>query len=88
MSNAPSPAVPRWKYWHPLPFWQVFVYFLVAGILANLFVAFLRNVLQLPIPAASGGGIGGLCGVLWTFHARQKALQKSEPSAQVNTPLG
>ena len=67
-------TIPSWKFWHPVPFWQVLVLWVVAVVVGNLFVVFLREVLHLGVPTAAGGLVGGLLGVLATF-ARKKQFQ-------------
>ena len=55
----PAETVPAWKFWHPLPFWQVIAIGFVAQLVCTLPVVFLREGLGLGIPAWVGSGLGG-----------------------------
>jgi hypothetical protein len=56
--------VKPWKFWHPLPFWQVALCFLVAQLVPTFLVVALREGLGWPIPPWVPSGIGGVLGVL------------------------
>jgi hypothetical protein len=56
--------VKPWKFWHPLPLWQVLVCFLVAQLVPTFLVVALREGLGWPIPQWVPSGIGGTLGVL------------------------
>ncbi len=60
MNQEPAPG---WKFWHPLPFWQVIVIFLVFTIACQLLGVFLREQAGLTwftgsIAAGLSGGAG------------------------------
>lgn len=55
----PQETVPAWKFWHPLPFWQVLVIGFVAQLVCTIPVVLLREGLGVPIPAWAGSGLGG-----------------------------
>jgi hypothetical protein len=57
-------TVPTWKFWHPVPFWQVVVVLLAAQIAAGLMVGVASLFVTVPFPGGISGGIGGMLGWL------------------------
>lgn len=53
------------KFWHPVPFWQVLLLFLVGQIAAHLLVVGLREGAGIAIPFGGpiAGGLGALLGL-------------------------
>ncbi len=70
-----SEGVPAWKFWHPLPVWQVFVVFFIAQIVVAIPVVFVREVLGIGLPTASIGGGGGILGYFIITNRAQKARE-------------
>jgi len=52
-------TVPAWKFWHPLPFWQVLVVAFALEIVCTIPVVALREGLGVGIPTWVGAAIGG-----------------------------
>jgi hypothetical protein len=52
-------AVPPWKFWHPLPFWQVVVIAFVAQIVCIIPLVALNQLAGLAVPEWIASGIAG-----------------------------
>lgn len=66
-------TVPAWKFWHPLPLWQVFAIGLVLQIVCTVPVVALREGLGLGVPTWVGSGLaGGLLFVAVRAMARRR----------------
>jgi hypothetical protein len=50
-------SIPAWKFWHPLPLWQVFAIGFVAQLACIIPIVALREGLGLGIPEWVGGGV-------------------------------
>ncbi len=57
-------AVPPWKFWHPIPIWQMFVILLIAQVTMQLAAVGLNEAVGLPWHDSIGAGVGGLVGYL------------------------
>lgn len=64
-------------FWHPLTFWQVLLWFLLASLIGNLAIVALREGLGLGIPGWVGGGVGGPLGVLFVTAAANRKRKGS-----------
>lgn len=53
-------TVPPWKFWHPLPFWQVLVIGFVVQLVLVVPVEMLNGGLGLGIPVGVASGIAGV----------------------------
>jgi hypothetical protein len=51
--------VPTWKFWHPLPFWQVIAVGFVLQFIFVVPLAMLEGGMHLGIPVWIGNGIAG-----------------------------
>ena len=73
-----SEPVPAWKFWHPLPFWQVIVIAFVTQ-LASIFPAVaLREGLGLQFPIWIANGAAG---ALMVVAVRAAAARRAAKSA-------
>ena len=71
-----SEPIPSWKFWHPLPIWQVIVCFVVVELSLTFLVVALREVAGIVVPFENvivGGG-GGLLGFALVIVLRQRQL--------------
>lgn len=59
-----SEPVPNWKFWSPLPFWQVLLVFGGLNLVGLLAVVTLRQGLSLGVPPWVGTGIAGALSVV------------------------
>jgi hypothetical protein len=75
-------SVPTWKFWHPVPFWQVVVMALVAQLVGTAFIVTLREGAGLPIPEWIAGGLGGLLMVIGVRLRAQRLLAKGQGGAE------
>lgn len=75
-----SETVPPWKFWHPLPFWQVIAIAFATQIVTTIPIVALRELGGLDLDTAIGGGVGGL---LMFFVVRWFARRRLAASGQV-----
>lgn len=68
---------PVWKFYDPLPLWQVLLIFFGAQIAAIVLVVTLRMALNMAIPDWVSGGIGGAAAVAVTLVLAKK--RRGEP---------
>ena len=54
-----SDVFPAWKFWHPLPFWQVIVIAFVMQLVCIFPLIALQQLLGIYVPAWVGSGIAG-----------------------------
>jgi len=54
-----SEVVPAWKFWHPLPFWQVIVIAFVMQLVCIFPLIALQQLFGIYVPAWVGSGIAG-----------------------------
>lgn len=69
-------SIPAWKFWHPLPLWQVFAIGFVAQLACIIPIVALREGLGLGIPEWVGSGLGGLLMYAGVRLLAQRKLQK------------
>jgi hypothetical protein len=76
-----TPAVPDWKFWHPLPLWQVFVIGVVTQLVIVVPVEMLNGGLKLGIPIWIPSGIAGVVMYLAIrkFAQRKLAAEAGSP---------
>jgi hypothetical protein len=53
-------AVPTWKFWHPLPLWQVFLIAFVAQVVCIFPIIALRELAGIRVPEWIGSGLAGM----------------------------
>lgn len=58
--TAPVPPVPRWKIWHPLPFWQVIVILLVTNLIFGVIVGVVHGATGWNLGGGTSGGVAGV----------------------------
>lgn len=68
--------VPAWKFWHPLPFWQVLLIAVGAQFACIIPLVALQQLFGLQLNGAAAGGGGGL---LMFFAVRALAQRKLKP---------
>lgn len=82
-----SEPIPSWKFWHPIPFWQVLVVFLIAQLIPTFALVALRELGVIDLPQWIAGGLGGLFGVVVvTALARRKLSQMPAPESESSPP--
>ncbi len=72
MADSPVPA---WKFWHPLPFWQVLLIALACQLAVIIPIVALEQLAGIHLGGAPAGGGGGL---LMFFAVRGLAKRKLE----------
>lgn len=55
-----SEVVPAWKFWHPLPFWQVIVIALVMQFVCIFPIVALQELFGIHVPTWVGSGLAGV----------------------------
>jgi hypothetical protein len=60
MNDTAPESVPTWKFWHPLPLWQVFVIALIAQLVCIMPIVALRELLGVRVPEWIASGAAGL----------------------------
>jgi len=71
---ADSP-VPPWKFWHPLPFWQVLLIALAAQLVCTIPVVALQELAGIRL---GGAGVGAAGGIVMYLTVRAFAKRKLE----------
>lgn len=71
-----SESIPAWKFWHPLPFWQVIAIAFVAQLACIIPIVALREGLGIGVPEWIGSGLGGLVMYGAVRAMAQRKLQK------------
>ncbi len=77
-----SEPVPKWKFYHPLPFWKAIGIMFAAVLVANLLTALVGMAFDTTFHSGIGGGIGGGLGAALIMIAAQKAKAKEAASTQ------
>lgn len=54
-----SEVIPAWKFWHPLPFWQVVVIAFAMQLVCIIPLVALQESFGINVPAWIGSGIAG-----------------------------
>lgn len=73
MENTATESVPAWKFWHPLPLWQVFAIGFVMQIVCIMPVVAMRELFGIRVPEWIGSGLAGM---LMFVVVRRMVLRK------------
>lgn len=71
--TTPAP-VPAWKFWHPMPFWQVLLIYAATNIALSLLAAAVATLFAVPGPVIGGGA--GLAAYLIVFSRARSLARK------------
>jgi hypothetical protein len=78
---------PAWKFWHPMPWWQVLLVLLAAQIVTTIPSVALREGLGVPVPTWIASGIGGMLGWIAIIAiVRRRNAQRSSDESSLNRP--
>ena len=70
-----APPAPAWKFWHPLPFWQVLLVALACQLVCTIPVVALQELAGIRL---NGAGVGAAGGFLMVVVIRALAKRKLE----------
>lgn len=70
--------VPAWKFWHPMPFWQVLVIYAVVTIVLSMLAGGLATIFSVPGPIVGGGA--ALVAYLIVLGRARSLARKAQPN--------